>query len=314
MFTGLQTSFTAFRFGTDGNEERVVMDSSGRLLVGTSTSTSVGGSAGTVQVFGTSSNPHGLQLTRSDAPILSFGKTDVGGGLTLGALIFAGNDGSDVNSIGANILAQIDGTIGVDDMPGRLVFSTTADGSASPTERMRIDNAGRVLVGTSTANTSGAKLQTSDGLTFPATQVASSDPNTLDDYEEGTWTFQFYDAASAGNVSSTTGTGYYTKIGDKVTCNFVGVNINTSSMTSGNVLYFTLPFTSSSTKGIAIGSSMIENIDVATGTVGNCSTINANNARGYIILSSDNAGATTVNVGNVISGAGDVWVTITYSV
>jgi hypothetical protein len=143
-------------FGT----EKARLDSSGRLLVGTSSSTSVAGSAATVQIFGTGGNPHSLQLTRGDAPILSFGKTDVGGGPTLGALVFAGNDGSDVNSIGANILAQIDGTIGVDDMPGRLVFSTTSDGAASPTERMRITSGGNIL--TNTTSTYSASVCTTD--------------------------------------------------------------------------------------------------------------------------------------------------------
>jgi hypothetical protein len=43
---------------------------------------------------------------------------------------------------GAHIRAFVDGTPGVDDMPTRLVFSTTADGASSPTERMRISSAG----------------------------------------------------------------------------------------------------------------------------------------------------------------------------
>jgi hypothetical protein len=45
------------------------------------------------------------------------------------------------------IEASVDGTPGTNDMPGRLVFSTTADGAISPTERMRIDSAGRVGIG-----------------------------------------------------------------------------------------------------------------------------------------------------------------------
>jgi hypothetical protein len=45
------------------------------------------------------------------------------------------------------IEARVDGTPGANDMPGRLVFSTTADGASSPTERMRITQAGHVLIG-----------------------------------------------------------------------------------------------------------------------------------------------------------------------
>jgi hypothetical protein len=47
----------------------------------------------------------------------------------------------------ASIVAAVDGTPGTNDMPGRLVFSTTADGAATPTERMRINSSGNVGVG-----------------------------------------------------------------------------------------------------------------------------------------------------------------------
>ena len=52
----------------------------------------------------------------------------------------------------ASIETYVDGTPGTNDMPGRLVFSTTADGASTPTERMRIDSAGNVGIG----GTSGA--------------------------------------------------------------------------------------------------------------------------------------------------------------
>ena len=83
----------------------------------------------------------------------------------LGRFDFVGDDGASFIT-GASITAAVDGTPGTNDMPGRLVFSTTADGASSPTERMRIDNQGRVgiggtpgaqnrvrLVGSSTGNT-----------------------------------------------------------------------------------------------------------------------------------------------------------------
>jgi hypothetical protein len=49
---------------------------------------------------------------------------------------------------GAGIFAEVDGTPGTNDMPGRLIFSTTADGAASMTERMRIAADGNVGIGT----------------------------------------------------------------------------------------------------------------------------------------------------------------------
>jgi hypothetical protein len=133
--------------------EALRVDSSNRLLVGTSTSTSVGGSAATVQILGTGGNPHSLQLTREDAPVLAFGKTSVGSGANcLGVVAFAGNDTNDLNSVGATIGAFVDGTIGVDDLPTRLVFSTTPDGASAPTERLRITSAGLVGIGSTVPN------------------------------------------------------------------------------------------------------------------------------------------------------------------
>lgn len=73
----------------------------------------------------------------------------------LGTLAFRGFDGTQqINA--AFIYSEVDGTPGTNDMPGRLVFSTTADGASNPTERMRIDSSGNVGVGTSAA--AGNKL------------------------------------------------------------------------------------------------------------------------------------------------------------
>ena len=59
----------------------------------------------------------------------------------LGVLSFQGSDGTNFVRA-ASIKATVDGTPGTSDMPGRLVFSTTADGASSPTERMRINSLG----------------------------------------------------------------------------------------------------------------------------------------------------------------------------
>ena len=65
----------------------------------------------------------------------------------IGSLFFQGADGSDKVSRAATIAAFVDGTPGSDDMPGRLTFLTTADGAASPSERMRISSTGRIWIG-----------------------------------------------------------------------------------------------------------------------------------------------------------------------
>jgi hypothetical protein len=58
------------------------------------------------------------------------------------------------------------------------------------------------------------------GIQFPATQVPSADANTLDDYEEGTWTPTFYTALNGGGSNLGTGLGSYVKIGKIVTVSF----------------------------------------------------------------------------------------------
>ena len=60
---------------------------------------------------------------------------------------FLGYDGTNYDTPAAAIFASVDGTPGENDMPGRLTFSTTADGASSPTERLRIDSAGNLGVG-----------------------------------------------------------------------------------------------------------------------------------------------------------------------
>jgi len=63
----------------------------------------------------------------------------------LGTIRWNGTDGTG-EIIAAEINAMVDGTVGTNDMPTRLTFSTTADGSSSPTERLRITNSGQVRV------------------------------------------------------------------------------------------------------------------------------------------------------------------------
>lgn len=65
----------------------------------------------------------------------------------LGAVHFAGHDGTDY-ALASVIRCEVDGVPGSNDMPGRLIFLTTPDASATPTERMRIANSGLVTIGT----------------------------------------------------------------------------------------------------------------------------------------------------------------------
>jgi hypothetical protein len=80
-----------------------------------------------------------------------------------------------------------------------------------------------------------------NGITFPATQVPSADANTLDDYEEGTWTPTA--GGSSGESGQTYGerTGRYTKIGRTVFVTF-DVQLTTAGSISGDAVVSGLPF------------------------------------------------------------------------
>ena len=69
--------------------------------------------------------------------------TIVNDGDTLLSLKGFGSDGTDFEEA-ASIEFQVDGSPGDNDMPGKILFKTTADSAASPSERMRIDNSGQV--------------------------------------------------------------------------------------------------------------------------------------------------------------------------
>ena len=64
-----------------------------------------------------------------------------------GMMQWQGYDGSIFRDL-ARIDVNVDGVPGSSDMPGRFMFSTTPDGSATPVERMRIDSSGNVGIGT----------------------------------------------------------------------------------------------------------------------------------------------------------------------
>jgi hypothetical protein len=89
--------------------------------------------------------PSYLAFNKSRGTTLN-SKTIVANNDELGAIVFGGADGTNMVTAAA-IVANVDGTPGTNDMPGRLVFSTTADGASSPTERMRITNNGSVGIG-----------------------------------------------------------------------------------------------------------------------------------------------------------------------
>jgi hypothetical protein len=154
-----------FHTGSSGTE-RARIDSSGRLLVGASTA---------IQ-----SDNNALVQLAAGVPTYVFGSTPTSGivaGNNLGLLRFYGNSGGTYQeSVRISVLA--DGAHALGSKPGRLVFSTTADGAASPTERLRITSAGvlqvadagNITVGTTTGTKIGTATTQKIGF-YDATPV-----------------------------------------------------------------------------------------------------------------------------------------------
>jgi hypothetical protein len=162
-----------------GGSERMRVDSSGNVGIGTTSP------AFRLDVAGTTAINAAVGITRySGAGYLYFQSsrgssvgtnTIVQDGDTLGILRFNGANGTDFTPA-AEIRGVVDGTPGAsNDMPGRLVFLTTPDGSDTPTERMRITSGGNLLLGTTT-NTDNVKyvFSSSGGR---AAQIITSSSN-----------------------------------------------------------------------------------------------------------------------------------------
>jgi hypothetical protein len=139
------------------------INSTGTVLVGNTTAQTIEGITPAYQQLGANNyaamwlgrysannTANYIYLTKSRSATVGT-NTIVQSGDDLGTIAFYGADGTNLIQA-AGILGEVDGTPGTNDMPGRLVFSTTADGASSVTERMRIDSSGNLLVGTTTAN------------------------------------------------------------------------------------------------------------------------------------------------------------------
>jgi hypothetical protein len=150
--------------------------------------------------------------------------------------------------------------------------SGTAGNNASFSERMRI-NAGAPIL----CLAGGSTTATGTGIAFPASQSASSDANTLDDYEEGSWTPDLREGATSRSPTYSQISGSYTKIGRLVCVRWGFILSNKGSGSGSTVLrIYGLPFTSRN----ITGGYQEPNISVGTGNLNTAS--NAGIARMYV--------------------------------
>ena len=106
-----------------------------------------------------------------------------------------------------------------------------------------------IYCGDLTVTGTATGITSSGNVAFPAIQSASTDANTLDDYEEGGWTPIITRSGSAPSISYSHQTGWYRKIGSVCNAGFI-VQVATNGLTSdgsGSWLLGGLPFASSST-------------------------------------------------------------------
>ena len=159
-----------------------------------------------------------------------------------------------------------------------------------------------------------ATSATGTGITFPATQSASSDANTLDDYEEGTWAPTF--TAAGYTFSYTAGTlGTYTKVGRQVTVKgYVRLSASPSGSGNTNLYISSMPFAAANdVTQYGAGSILIESSSSAFAGI---PTVRSNQASTSLSIFQIVAGASPVYVFNVanISANMEFEFTVTYFV
>jgi hypothetical protein len=200
--------------------EAARIDSSKRLLVGTSSAYSqeVFGAAGfepKIQVNGTAGDgisivgwrntgnyPGNLWLARSNSDTIGTHAL-VTDGQKLGEILFSGSDGTDFENA-ASIKVEVDGTAGANDMPGRIVLSTTASGASSPTQQMTLDNAGNLKFNSgygSAATAYGCRAWVNFNGTGTVAIRGSGNVSSITDNATGDYTVNFTTAMPDNNYA-----------------------------------------------------------------------------------------------------------------
>ena len=164
----------------------------------------------------------------TNAKIVSVANTKISGNIVSSQITSVAN-----TQITGNIISSQITSVANTQITGNI---TSSQITSNPTLYGNVSVTGVIGVGGATPTTSGA------GITFPATQSASSDANTLDDYEEGSWTPTYFMDTTAGTTTYTSQLGSYVKIGNTVYCEFnVAWNAQTGT---GSGCVGGLPFTS----------------------------------------------------------------------
>jgi hypothetical protein len=191
-----------------------VVTADGTTLIGLATPSTTGVGSAKVQIAGGTAPLSFIRQADSSTAInLEFAKARASGAIlasgdTIGRLYFSGSDGA-AQIPAAYIDAAVDGTPGTNDMPGRLVFSTTADGAATPTERMRIDSSGDVGIGTNSPSATLNVVSNSASDAVRITQTGTGNALVVEDAANPDSTPVVVDASGRVIAGGTASRSYY---------------------------------------------------------------------------------------------------------
>jgi hypothetical protein len=245
-----------------------------------------------------------LPTIYSVAKVIQLGAGTILEGRTGGASISTLSSNQYINTSSARTYITSDYASYYAQLNGQHQFYTAPSGTAGNTATFT-----QVLLlnKDQTVALQGASLSNGTGISFPATASASSDANTLDDYEEGTWTPQLTGSTGGPYTMSGSNGGKYTRVGRIVTVEAV-LQWSGGGPFTGNLQVNGLPFANGGTTrstgafGYSNGTSIIPNSTYTWMTV----SIDVN-ASAVLILqngTSGNSGAPTVASSGVVFAFG----------
>ena len=177
-------------------------------------------------------------------------------------------DGANIGSVSDTDAISIASTGDVTLTQNLKVKDGGTIGSASDADAITIASDGKVTL--------AETVTVSKGIKFPATQVASTDANTLDDYEEGTFTPVIRGGSTAGTYELNTSfdDGFYQKVGRMVTVRVVvALAGSITAGGTGNYIISGLPFNYDVSHNAGKGAVACDSVDfdrTASGIVGIC--------------------------------------------
>ena len=344
-----ETNITVTYQDSDGTIDLVVGDTTGNAATATAleTARNIGGVSfdGTANINLPGVNTSGTQDTSGNAATatalatarniggVSFdgtGNINLPGVNTSGTQNTSGNaatatalataraiNGVDFDGTGAITVTAAAGTLSGDTLKSTVTASSLTSvgtlsslsianggtiGSAGDSDAITLSTAGNVTL--------AETVTVSKGIKFPATQVASTDANTLDDYEEGTWTPVVTGTGTAGTYEpdNTFNKGFYQKIGRIVTVR--AISALASSITaggSGSMQIGGLPFNYDVSDNCGSGAVVTDSVDFTDSAISNVNifglAITANSGTDAstlrLLLSQDNSGFYTRAIADV---------------